>query len=196
MRIMEHGGTGAGNRDAWCILRMSGPRTLMVATSLAAAGIDAWTPTTTRLIRIPRSKAKRERDFPIMPTFVFVRASHLPELRRCLAMPSNPHPAFSVFRHAGRIPLIANRDIANLQAVENLGIEQRRQARQRELDAARRATRHHVPIGSAVTVQEGGFEGLTGIVEESDGRFALVCFGGRLRVKVASFLLDGDAVSG
>jgi transcription antitermination factor NusG len=180
--------------DDWCILRMSGPRTLTLTRSLADAGIEAWTPTATRLIRVPRSRAKRERDFPIMPTFVFVRARHLAELRRCLSLPSNPHPAFSIFRHGGGIPLIADGEIGSVRAIEEQGQHERQRARDREADAARRAKRHHVAVGSEVEIPEGGFAGLTGIVEESDGRFALVCFGGSLRVKVASFLLASDEV--
>ncbi|WP_129586367.1 transcription termination/antitermination protein NusG [Sphingomonas montana] len=179
---------------SWCILRMSGPRTLTLVRSLVAAGIEAWTPTVTRSIRVPRSKAKRERDFPIMPTFVFAHARHLPELRRCLGLPSNPHPAFSIFRHGGRIPLITDREIESVRAIETQGQEARRLAHQQAMDAARRAKRHHVEVGSEVEIPEGGFAGLTGIVEESDGKFALVCFGGSLRVKVASFLLATDGV--
>ncbi|GGE75045.1 transcription termination/antitermination protein NusG [Sphingomonas prati] len=180
--------------SAWCILRTSGPRTLPLTRSLAAAGIEAWTPTTTRLIRIPRSRAKRERDFPIMPTFVFVRARHLAELRRCLSLPSNPHPAFSIFRHTGRIPLIADGEIGSVRAIEEQGQQERQRARDREADATRRAKRYHVAVGSEVQMPDGGFAGLTGIVEGGDGKFALVCFGGKMRVKVASFLLATNEV--
>jgi len=50
--------------------------------SLTASGIDAWRPSRTDMQRIPRSKATREREVSIMPTFGFARARHLPEISR------------------------------------------------------------------------------------------------------------------
>lgn len=39
--------------DDWCILRMAPPRTLAVVRSLGRVGIEAWTPTESRLGRRP-----------------------------------------------------------------------------------------------------------------------------------------------
>ena len=36
---------------------------------------------------------------------------------------------------------------------------------------------------------EGSFKGLIDVVEGGDGKFALICFGGSLQVKIATFLL-------
>jgi hypothetical protein len=41
---------------------------------------------------------------------------------------------------------------------------------------------------------EGGFAGMTGIVQESDGRYTLVGFGGSLSVKIDTFLLQPNAI--
>lgn len=180
--------------DRWCILRTNGGRTLVLAKSLVSSGIEAWTPTRTDVQRVPRTKGVREREVPIMPTFVFVRARHIDELRRCRSLPNSPHPPFSLFRYAGGIPLIADREISSVREMEDRGREARRLAQQRDADAARRRVRRHIAAGTSVTVEDAGFSGLSGIVEESDGRFALVCFGGAMRVKVASFLVHVDAL--
>lgn len=169
--------------DAWCILRMSGPRTLPVARSLAAAGIEVWAPSGKDVRRVGPARKRVERDVPLMPTFAFARARHLPELARALALPINPHPAFSIFRWNGRIPLLSDRDMRHLRTLE-----------ERELLKAKRQERHVLPIGSKVKVQEGAFTGMSGIVEESDGKHALVAFGGSFRVRVASWLLHADQV--
>ncbi|MBB5728282.1 hypothetical protein FHS99_000752 [Sphingomonas prati] len=81
-----------------------------------------------------------------------------------------------------------------MRAIEEQGQQERQRARDREADATRRAKRYHVAVGSEVQMPDGGFAGLTGIVEGGDGKFALVCFGGKMRVKVASFLLATNEV--
>lgn len=176
---MGHGTDAA----AWCILRTNGGRTLPLAQSLAAAGIEAWTPTRAEKRRAARSKAVKQIDVPIMPTFVFVRAVHIVELRRCLSLPSNPHPPFSLFRHGGRIPLISDRSLESLRSEER-----------REKPKALRAT---FPIHSRVRLPESIlFGGMSGVVQESNGKVTLVCFGGRLSVKIDTFLLRDDGVYG
>jgi len=169
--------------ERWCILRTSPGRTLNLAKSLAAAGLDVWTPIAEQSRRVPRSKQRREVEMPIMPTFVFARADHIAELTTILSLPINPHPAFSIFRHAGRIPLIADREIAGARAEEDRGKRTKLKAH-----------RHLFATGSTVKVAEGVGAGLSGIVEQSDGKFALVCFGGRMAMKIATFLLRTDEV--
>jgi hypothetical protein len=167
----------------WCILRTSPGRTLGLAASLADAGLDVWTPTVTQSRRVPRSKQKREVEAPIMPTFVFARAEHIADLTAILALPLNPHPAFSIFRHAGRIPLIADGEIAGARAEEDKGKRTKLKAH-----------RHLFAPGTAVSITEGVGLGMSGVVEQGDGKFALVCFGGRMAMKIATFLLRTDEV--
>lgn len=184
------------NPDAlvgWCILRTAGPRTLLLADSLAAAGLDVWTPAQVIKVRRPRSKITRERVSPIMPTFVFARAKHLGELQRLRNLPISPHPGFSIFSHAGTVPIIGDREIASLRALEAAEAAKRQAGLDREQRKGLKKQRYVFPIGDRVHVQEGSFTGLTGIVQGGDGRFALICFGGALQVKIATFLLRGDA---
>lgn len=122
-----------------------------------------------------------------MPTYVFARASQLPELRRALSLPINPFPAFSVFKYYGRIPLVSDRDIACLRAAEQQDSDRRERA-------ARREFRRVIPVGESVRIGSGGFAGMSGLVEGGDGKFALVAFGGGLRVKIATFLLESNGV--
>lgn len=173
-----------GRGGDWCIVRTSPGRTLPVARSLQQAGFDAWSPAQTITRRKPRTKEVREIAVPIMPTFVFVRASQLHELARVLALPVNPHPGFSLFRYHGRYPLLADQDVASLRAAE----EKARKA------GLKKNHRHAFPVGQAVQVKEGVGAGLSGIVEGGDGSFALVAFGGTFRMKIATFLLGTDAV--
>lgn len=145
-----------------------------------------WTPVHTQSRRVPRSKVRREIDAPIMPTFVFARADEVDTLIGILALPINPHPAFSIFRHGGRIPLVADSEIAGARAVEE-------RAKRTKL----KAERHIFAVGSSVKLTEGAFAGMAGeVIEQDDGKFALVCFGGRHAVKIATFLLRTDEVQG
>lgn len=166
----------------WCILRTSPGRTLPLFRSLVEAGMDAWTPVEVLKRRRPRSKITLEIDAPILPTFVFAPASHLQDLMRLAAAPTGPHPAFSVFRHLDRVPLIEAGQIEGIRAEEQRG---RRKAQQ--------AQRRTFAPGQGVSVPEGPFAGMSGIVQEGDGKFALVAFGD-FKVKIATFLLEAEAL--
>jgi transcription antitermination factor NusG len=170
----------------WCILRTNGRRTLTLAQSLNAAGIEAWTPRETRKRRLPRGrKGFKETEEPIVPSFVFARAIHLPDLLRVLAMPLSPHPSFSIFQHAGRAPVVADREIAHLQSAED-------NARRAQL----KTRRHDVEIGTKVCPTDGAFAGLEGVVEKVSGRSAQVRFNNCFVVTVATWLLIDEAVEG
>jgi len=183
MRIVEQGQFGSGTPDAWCILRTAGARTLPLMKSLEKAGLSAWTPLRIHRRRRPRSKQLVEREVAIMPTFVFVRKQHAIELLTIAANPVNPHPAFSIFRHNGRLVDVQDREIAGLRAEEDRWAKAERKTRCRRFDT-----------GSTVRVTDGPAQGLEGIVEESDGQFALVCFGGAIRFKVGTWLLGDEQV--
>lgn len=171
---------GAG---MWCVLRTSGGRTLALAKSLADAGLEAWTPSTKQERRRPRSKASMEIDAPILPTFVFARASHLPDLLAAASSPVNPHPAFSVFRYCGKFPLIGDVEIAGLRGEEERG-------RVRRL----RSTRRTFDRDASVRVPDGPFAGMSGVVRDCDGKYAMVSFNGGWQVKIATFLLEADTI--
>lgn len=175
-------------KAGWCILRTSGSRTLALTRSLKAAGFEVWSPVQTATRRRGRARQRVEYDAPIMPSFVFARAEQLADLAACLAAPINPHPPFSIFRHAGRIPLIAEREIAALRSEEA-------KWRDREARAAAKAHRREFVAGQRVHVDQPAFAGLEGIVEEGGDQFALVAFGGAIRLKISTFLLRTDGVN-
>lgn len=166
----------------WCILRTSGGRTIPLARSLAGAGFDVWSPIEVRRCR--RGGGKRsyvDREIAIAPTFVFARAAHLGALIAESRAPGSDHPPFSVFRHAGRIPLVADVEIAGM-----------RKAEERAALAAKKKERRSFPKGARVSVPQGAFAGLEGIVEDADGKSALVTFNGSFRVKIATWLLESN----
>jgi hypothetical protein len=106
----------------WIILRTSGPQTLPLMRSLCDAGLEAWTPARTirKVVRKgTRTEQRIEIDVPILPTFVFAREQDLPAFAELIAMlPYGAHPAFSIFRYRGRIPLVAESEVAGLRAEE------------------------------------------------------------------------------
>lgn len=163
----------------WCILRASGPRTLKLAKTLVAAGIDAWTPTAMVKRRIPRKPGRVEKPAPLLPTFVFVREAHLPELFRISRMPGSPHPSFAIFRFANEVVFVREAEVDRLRLLELRMTPKRR--------------RPVMEVGAEVRPTEGAYAGLTGIVKQSDGKLTLVGFGGWMDVKIeTSTLIDLD----
>lgn len=196
VRALHHlGGFGGspaaqprGDREAhspngWCILRMAGPRTLLVEEALLDAGVDAWTPRQLLSKRGPRRQGIRDVTVPMLATFAFAPWDSLPYLLDCLAMPNNPHPPFSVLRFNGKFPRITDAALAKL--------------REAELDAklALSASKHPKFIsGSQVAVKDGAWFGMSGIVETIEGKYALVDMGGRYLAKIDTFLLESDVL--
>lgn len=178
--------------DRWCILRTAGPRTLPLARSLQAAGIEAWTPSEMVKRRIPRSKSSRQTEVAFTPTYVFVRAYHLPRLTAHLFSGINPHPPFSIFRYYGETVLVSDAAIAGLREVQ-VASERRNAVREQH----RRTKGHGVPFerGAPIQAITGPFTGVSGVVEESNGRQTLVLFGGSLRIKIETCKLRGDSVA-
>jgi transcription antitermination factor NusG len=166
----------------WCNLRTSGARTLPLARSLTSAGFEVWTPTEEHEKRRPRSKIKIGYEAPIMPTFVFAREEHIPDLARCLTFEVSQHPPFSIFHYCGRIPVIEDRDIASLRGAED---------RARTV-ARKKAKPREFHVGSQVRMEDGAYAGMSGVVKSSEGRFVLVDLGGTFVVKIAAFLLSAD----
>lgn len=154
---------------------------MKLASSLGASGIDAWTPIGISAKRKGPARDRVEEPVAMLPTWVFARAEHIGELHRICGLFTSPHPAFSIFRYYDRVPLITDRDISSLRAAED------------EVALARRKReRRVIPIGSSIRLNEGAFAGLSGIVEQSDGKTAIVAFGDRFRVEIATWLLPQD----
>jgi hypothetical protein len=153
-----------GNR--WIILRTAGRCTLPLAASLAKAGYQVWTPAKTETVRVPRANARRDVTMPIMPTFIFAKATSLVDLIELSETPDKGHEEFSVFHYFGRIPLLADIELEALRSEETRAVPKRK--------------RKVYAKGERVRVPEGSFAGMSGIVQQADGQYALVSFGGSL----------------
>lgn len=167
----------------WCILRCSGAKTLKLAASLGASGFDVWTPVETLRKREGKSRSRRADILPVMPSYVFARAAHLVDLIEESALPYSEHPEFSVFHYHARIPLIAD------EALDPLRVAERRR---QPFGKVARFTR-----GEMVRLMEGGFAGLTGVVELTRGQYTLVTFPGfPMPIKISTLLLKVDMAKG
>ena len=179
--------------SAWCILRTSGRSTIPLTESLSRDGYEAWTPIETRTVRIPRANARREVRQAIMPTYVFASAEHLVDLIQLADMPVKPrrgagllepaHADFSVLHCFGKIPLVAESDLAQLRKIE---------AKRTPVKKADKP----LPKGVKVRVLSGSMEGLVGSVQRSDRGKTLVFFNRVFdRVEIPTTLLEvpGDA---
>jgi transcription antitermination factor NusG len=164
-----------GQVKDWCILRTSGRNTIPLVETLKADGFTAWTPVEVQRIRKRNSHERLTRAFPMTPSFVFARADRIAGLLALSNAYRKRQPDFSVMRYRGNIPTIADLELEALRSME--------------LRAQPKEDRPKFGVGSTVRVPEGAFAGMTGIVETDDGKFALVGFGGRMKVRVASFLL-------
>jgi hypothetical protein len=178
--------------DDWIILRCAGRSTLILASSLAEDGMDAWTPTQTQQIRAPRLTIPRSIKLPLLPSFVFAKARHLGDLLELANMVEKPrrgpnggrlsrpaHREFSVFHHLDKIPMIADRDLDPLRA--------------KEREIVPRKDRPHFDRGTMVRVNSGAFQGLKGKVERCKSGYALVIFTDWKRpAKIPTFLLGED----
>jgi hypothetical protein len=185
--------------DRWCILRTSGLRTLALTKSLVEGDIEAWTPTRIVTDRALRCRKRVEREVAIAPTFVFAKARHLGDLACMRTLPVNPHPSYSIFTYAGRIPLVTNSEIVGLRDEEerNQVAHAAMKERQRQEDAreVRRKDRRDFPDGTPVKTSRQAFQGMTGIIEQSKGNYALVMFPGWSRsVKIDTCELLEDII--
>lgn len=167
-------------RRDWIILRCSGASTLKLAASLKTAGFEVWTPMVQNSARRPRTRKPKEL-VPAMPTYLFAAARHLHTLLAERGHPASDHPDFSVFQHYGRIPLIADAELAPLRTAER---------KSTPLENVRKFTQ-----GERVKLTEGGFAGMSGVVEgiRGKGKFTLVSFPGyAIPIDIDTMLLLAD----
>lgn len=187
--------------DRWCVLRTAGPRTLPLLAALLCAGLDVWTPQATIRRRRPRSKAMTELQAAILPTFVFLRAPQLDNVRQMRALPGSSLPPFSLLTHAGRVPLITGTQMAALRDEEQRAGAAHQAVKDREARLAERSERQrqrailrasaptYAP-GDRVRITEPAFAGMTGIVERGQGKAAVVNLGGSISLTIEAWLLE------
>jgi hypothetical protein len=219
-----------GGASKWIILRTGSGRTLALVKSLTAAGYEAWSPSRTIKRPAPGSRRRyvmgqrrvmQEVAQPIIPGIVFAQASRVEDLFRAASLPFGPHPAFSVFTWAGRVPLVTERHIEGLraeQAKADAAIAAEREAETREAARLERAQRlgserarrkamrqqvRELTPGQEVTVADApAFAGSVGTVVSSTGTAAMIHFGGSLTIKVEAWLVqpvgvqNGNTITG
>lgn len=159
----------------WIILRTAGRSTLPLARSLAADGIEAWTPSEANRKRGRRGKERK----PILPTFVFAQAHHLWRLVSLSEDPRSRHDGFSVFRHMDRFPIVPDDQLEPLRSAEYQAAPEEEQ-----------------PVygkGECVRVAEPSFAGLPGIVDLPGRKYTMVLFPlSPIPMKIRTFLLRPD----
>jgi hypothetical protein len=148
-----------------------------------------------------------------MPTFAFARSIFLSTLGALEVDERSPHPRFSIFRHAARIPIIGARSVEGLRAEEDAARakitlvredevrEIKRQERialmktERAKRKALRAETREIAAGQRVQVgSASAFAGMTGVVKHGDGRSYFVSFGGALEWEIEAWRLTPDDV--
>jgi transcription antitermination factor NusG len=147
---------------AWCILRCSDQATMPLVKSLARAGIDLWTPVERVTKRVPRANIKRSVEQPLLPSYIFAAASHLPELFGIINAPKREHRDFRLFKHNGAIPLVADETLSPLRLLERKS----------------KAETAQLKRGDAVRLTDGGFAGMSGEIEATGPKFAMVRLNG------------------
>jgi transcription antitermination factor NusG len=178
---------GMDRDNDWCILRTSGRHTLGLAASLAADGYDVWTPTEEKTVRVPRGNVKRKVRLPIMPSYVFARASHLVDLLQLAAMPVKPrrgarcmepaHASFTVLHAFGRIPMVADCHLNELRKLEAKRTPVKRAA-------------YSFPRSASAKVNCGVFGGMVGVVVRSTPAATVLRFDGGFPVELPTTMLD------
>lgn len=175
---------------AWFILRMSSAATLSVCEGLKRAGFDVWTPVERKIGRMPRTRTAFDKQRPLMPSYVFANVQDIDALAELAVIPNRECPRFTLFRHNNGIPLIADEELEALRAEES--------RMQRIFDRQKVKGRKGPSFekGASVKAQSGGFEGLSGIVEGTQGQYTLVTYAGFGKpIKIASLLLLPDEVT-
>lgn len=172
---------------AWFILRMASSDTLSLHRGLRKAGFDAWTPIERRKGKMPRTRTAYDKEFALMPSYVFVNVHHIAEIQHMAMLPPRNIPRFTVFQHNGGIPLIADDQLDALRAEEG-----RLQAVYEK--AARKGQKGpKFDPGQNIRIDDGPFMGMDGVVEDQQGQFTLVNFAGfHSPVKIASILLKTE----
>lgn len=160
--------------DRWLILRMKSRDTLPVVHSLATAGFDVWSPVDVTTRRVPRANVKRRITMPLLPSYAFARADRMGELMALANDPARQHGDFRVLHDHIRVPLVDDASLEPLRLAER---------KRKPLE------RGWLP-GDGVRLTEGGFAGLSGVVETARGQFAMVAIPGfRMPLKIATWHL-------
>lgn len=181
-------------RGDWCILRTSGAKTLPLMRSLAEAGFNAWTPTEHIRRRVPRGKSTEYRIVPLSPTYVFVQAHHLPDLRGIERSEITRHPPFSIFRHYGNTVFVRHGTLHPLLALQQ---DSYRSSLPMTGRSPGKPRGEQYQEGDKVKLTTGAFTGFDAYVKSSDGlttTLTVGIFGRATEVKVPTLHLRNASV--
>jgi hypothetical protein len=170
----------------WVILRCAGRSTLPLAESLAASGYRTWTPIE---VLKPATVPKRA---PLTPTYVFAGLEHLLDLLALSDARDQAHEGFTVMRRTGGFAMVFDIDLAGLREEE---YDRRPKVKLNPKRRHQIAERFDVGQSVVAPSSAGGFMGLPGKVEASDGRYTDLYFGGSMRLKIETFKLRQDGIS-
>ena len=173
----------------WCILRTAGRSTLGLAESLAKDGFEVWTPLETKVVHIAKANVRREIRKAILPSYVFARRVHLVDLLQLAEMPVKPrrgaglrdaaHASFSVLHAFGRIPMVADRHLDRMRALEAKRTPRKRAA-------------YSFPMNAATRVTSGICGGMTGLVVRSTPKATVIQISGGRPMEIPTCLLEID----
>lgn len=175
---------------SWFILRCASVDTLKLADQLRKRGHDVWTPIQRKRGKRPRTRTTFDKEFAVLPSYVFANTHDLPGIARLATIPTADTVRFTLFRTLdGGLPLIDDNQLAALRWHEEKLQKQYEAAIRKGIRAPR------FNAGHTVTLSGGGFDGLEATVIEHKGQFALVDIPGFAEpVKIASLLLLEDGV--
>lgn len=171
----------------WCILKTSPSLTLELSDTLSQSGYQTWTPMEIVKGRLGRSRAPANKLSAMMPTFVFADADRAIDLIRLSLTPRKPHADFSVFRYLDRVGVIADTELEKVRLAEQEAEKMRGGCRGNPFEKGA-----EIMVSPEAAGALGAFIGLPGVIEQSDYRATLVCFGGRFPVKIDTLQLRED----
>lgn len=169
----------------WIILRTAPRSTVLLADRLDRDGFAAWTPIEIMTVPKTRRRPAEDRRVPVMPTFVFANVDHLEPLAWIRDCMPTLYPGFSIFNREGRAAVIAEPMLRPLREQEQRAAD-RRAAR---LMGKRKPPKFDPGVSVSLHENASAFIGLHGVVQDQKGADVLVCFNGRVVIKIDAWKL-------
>ena len=176
----------------WVILRVASRQTMRLAQSLGEIGMDAWTPTESIIRKARRSHPREERTEALMPSYVFARAQHQPDL---IALTHSPSLQYRVWNPEKRRMAVRGHPhfwLMQGQDTPFASVSEAQLSPLRRISERRRPKQSTAPLnnGDRIRMTEGCYAGLYGVVEDSRGPFPEVLLDGwAIPVRLAKWLL-------
>lgn len=168
--------------QAWCILQMSGPRTLSVVRSLRSAGFEIWLPMGMTRRKRPRSNKYRDEPEALLKALAFAPYEDAPRLSAIAQSIEHDHPPFSLLMHRDVYGKVADADLeplreyetqragewtAFVELEERMRLERIRKRKGRKRGKGRANAARCYVLGQTVRVEVSAFQGLTAKIVDS-----------------------------